>query len=215
MYDKLMQDLGLKYAPVGVKLIFDSNQNDVNLDQFELIDKCQRYCEYVRRASQGEFLKLRKGDFTCEIGEIMLGFKKPSNLEFEKRLNFKGLKHVLLFPMNKLIIESVDCILLTVTPKNCMDIIEAYTKIFKRSLKLEIGNHSGVCSDITALVIKKEELNLSFLCPNSRIFAQFDDCELMCGIPKKMIKDLSEAIAHVIQERNYDINLENNHINDK
>ena len=109
MYEKLMQDLKLKYAPVGVKLIFDSNQNDVNLNQFKLIDNSQRYCEYVKRASQGEFLKLRKGDFTCVIGEIMLGFKKPSNLEFEKRLNFKGLKHVLLFPMNKLKNESVDC----------------------------------------------------------------------------------------------------------
>ncbi len=208
LYERLKKSLDMKYNPVGVKLIFDTNENEIINDKFKIADELLRYCEFVKRASQGEFLKLKKGDFSCVTGEIMLGFKEPELIEIERRLKFKGLKNILLFPINlfnKII--SVDCIILIVTPRNCMDIAEAYTKLYDKSLKIEIGTQSGICSDITAFVIKREEINFSFLCVGSRIYAGYDDSELLCGIPAKMAKELIKEIINISVERKADIEL--------
>ncbi len=178
LYEKLKKSLKLKFDPVGVKLIFESNENNINDDKFKSVSNLQRYCEYVKRASKGEFLELKRGDFYCVTGEIMLGLKEPETIEFDNRLKFRGLKSILVFPVNKLENIAVDSIILIVNPSNCMDITEAYTNIYNKPLKIEIGTQSGVCSDVTALVIKREEINFSFLCVGSRIYAGYDDCEL-------------------------------------
>ncbi|TFG25780.1 MAG: hypothetical protein EU532_11430 [Promethearchaeota archaeon] len=206
-YETLKKALNLKAEPVGVKLIFEHNENDEIDPKFKAANKLERYCQFVKRASQGEFLRITKNDFLCVTGEIMLGFKEPTNLELGMRLDFRGLTHVLLFPISKYDKIDFDSILLIVNPRNCMDIIEAHVKAFDKPLKLTCGSIRGVCSEVTAHVIKREEINFSFLCSGSRIFAEFDDCEMLCGIPEKMTDDLIKEIVKIIQDRDADMEL--------
>jgi len=206
-FETLKKALNLKSDPIGVKLIFEHNRNEDIDAKFKDASKLERYCQYVKRASKGEFLKIKKGDFLCVTGEIMLGFKKPENIELNMRLDIRGLTHVLLFPINKYDINDFNSILLIVNPRNCMDIIEAYVKLYDRPLKITCGSYMGVCSEATAYVIKREELNFSFLCSGSRIFAEYDDCEMLCGIPAKMTEDLIEEIVKITQDREADMEL--------
>jgi len=203
-FEELKQALKLKSNPIGVKLIFDHSKIDDFDYKFRRPEKIERYCEYVKKASKGEFLKIKKGDFLCVTGEIMLGFKIAQHIELGMRLDVRGLTDILLFPINKYNLNSFDSILLIVNPRNCMDIIEAYVKLYKRPLKLTCGSITGICSEVTAHVIKREEVNFSFLCSGSRIFAEFDDCEMLCGIPAKMTNDLINEIIKISHEREAD-----------
>ena len=117
-FETLKQMLNLKADPIGVKLIFEHNKNDEIDSKFKAASKLERYCQFVKRASKGEFLKITKGDFLCVTGEIMLGFKKPVNIELGMRLDIRGLTHVLLFPISKYDKIDVDSILLIVNPRN-------------------------------------------------------------------------------------------------
>ena len=207
LFMKFKQVYNLQSNPIGVKLIFNNKDPIYDNNIFKEPKKMERYCEYIKRASKGEFLKIKKGDFLCVTGEIMLGFKKPENIELNMRLDIRGLTHVLLFPINKYDIKDFDSILLIVNPRNCMDIIEAYVRVYKRPLKLTCGSITGVCSEVTAHVIKREEVNFSFLCSSSRIFAEFDDCEMLCGIPAKMTNELIDEIIRITHEREADMQL--------
>lgn len=197
----------MKYHPVGVKLLFNNEIYEKYDERFKEVNDIQRYCEYVKRASEGEFLQLKRGVFSCITGEIILGLKEPERIDFDGRLKFKGLKNILLFPIDKYDKLKIDCLLLIVTPRNCMDITEAYTKLYNKPLKIELGTHSGVCSDVTAWVIKRQQINFSFLCTGSRIYAGYDDNMLLCGIPGLMIDELLNVIENITLEKEMDIEL--------
>ena len=201
-FEKLKQALNLNSDLIGVKLIYEHNKKVSINPKFKEADQMERYCEYVKRASQGEFLKIKKGDFSCHTADIMLGFKESKNLELTMRLEVKGLKYILLFPINKYILDNYDSIILILNPLECMNIIEAYVRLYQKPLKITCGAINGVCSEVTAYVIKRNEVNFSFLCPNSRGSGVFSDCELLCGIPEKMTNDLVDEIMKVTLERN-------------
>ena len=201
-YEKLKQALNLNSDLIGVKLIYERNKNASIYSKFKEADQMERYCEYVKRASQGEFLKIKKGHLSCHTADIMLGFKESENLELTMRLEVKGLKYILLFPINKFLPENYDSVILILNPLHCMNIIEAYVRLYQRPLKITCGAINGVCSEVTAYVIKRNEVNFSFLCPDSRGNGVFSDCELLCGIPAKMTNDLIDEIMKITQERN-------------
>ncbi len=201
-FEELKQALKLGSNVVGVKLIYENAENlRINL-KFKEADRKERYCEYVIKASKGEFLKIKKGDFSCHTADLMLGFKESDNLELTMKLDVKGLKYILLFPINKHILENYDSIILILSPLDCMIIIEAYVRIYQTPLKITCGAIHGACSEVTAYVIKRNEVNFSFLCPDSREKGTFSDCELLCGIPAKMTNDIIDEIIKITHERN-------------
>jgi len=201
-FEKLKQALNLGSDLVGVKLVYEHNKNLKISPKFKEANRRGRYCEYVKRASSGEFLKVKKGDFSCHTADIMLGFKESENLELTMKLEVKGLIYILLFPINKFIVENYDSIILILNPLDCMNIIEAYVNVYQKPLKITCGAINGVCSEVTAYVIKRNEVNFSFLCPDSRGNGVFSDCELLCGMPAKMTNDLIDEIIKLTLKRN-------------
>jgi len=208
-FESLRKALDLKTDPIGVKLIYDHERNLKIDDIFKEVNRAESYCEYVKRASQGEFLKIKRGNLSRKTAEIMLGFIDSDNLELTMRLDIKGLKYILLFPINKYNVKDYDSIILTVNPHNSMNIIQAYVRLYKKPLKISCGAINGVCSEVTAYVIKRNDVNFSFLCANSRLNRTFGDCELLCGIPAKMTNDLINEIIQITRPRSSSVDLIN------
>jgi len=204
-FETLKHSLDLRVDPIGVKLIYDYNKNQEEISQFKEIEKRGGYCDYVKRASRGEFLKIKHGNFSCETANLVFGFTKLQNIELNMSLDMKGLEYILLFPINEYHLNSFDSIILIVNPYNCMRIIEAYVNIYGKPLKITCGATTGVCSEVTAHVIKREEVNFSFLCQNSRRKAIFDDCDLLCGIPAKMTNELIDEIIRITKKKELEI----------
>jgi len=195
IFQELKQALPMGADPIGVKLIYDHNENLRVHSKFKEVRGLVGFCDFVKKASQGEFLRIQKGDFSCHTGNVMLGFKDSESIELTMRLDMKGLKYILLFPINKYRIEDFDSIILILNPHNCMNVIQAYVKLYKKPLKITCGAINGVCSEVTAHVIKRNEVNFSFLCPNSRSNGIFSDCELLCGIPAMLTYETINAIV--------------------
>ncbi|MBY8984934.1 MAG: DUF169 domain-containing protein [Candidatus Lokiarchaeota archaeon] len=198
-FEKFKQALYLKSNVIGVKLIYDHDSNIILNSNFKQASKSESYCEYVKRASEGEFLIINKGDLSCHIAEVMLGFEDSDNLELSMKLDIKGLKSILLFPVYKMNQQDYDSIIIIVNPRNCMNIIQAYVRLFQKPLKITCGAINGVCSEVTAYVIKRNDVNFSFLCPNSRVNGMYGDYELLCGIPAKMVNELIDEIIEITQ----------------
>ncbi|MFX0028693.1 MAG: DUF169 domain-containing protein [Candidatus Hermodarchaeota archaeon] len=193
-FETLRSVLKLNSNPIGVKLIYDYHEDTVVDSIFTEANKKNKYCDFVKKASEGEFLKIQKGDFSCNTADMALGFQNFNNLELNMRLDIMGLKYILLFPINKYLVEDYDSIILILNPHNCMNIIQAYVRLYKKPLKITCGIISGVCSEVTAYVIKRNEVNFSFLCTESRKNGVYSDCEILCGIPAKKIDDLIESL---------------------
>ncbi len=155
----LKQSLNLNSNPIGVKLIYDHDSKVILHSNFKQANKSESYCEYVKRASEGESLIINKGHLSCHIAEVMLGFEESDNIELSMKLDIKGLKSILLFPINKINQEGYDSIILIVNPRNCMNIVQAYVKLYQKPLKITCGAINGVCSEVTAYVIKRNLYN--------------------------------------------------------
>jgi uncharacterized protein (DUF169 family) len=193
-FQVLKEVLSLDADPIGVNLIYKHDKVNPEYPKYEEINHLKGYCEYVKLASKGKFLKIKKGDFSCHTANIMLGFKESDNLELTMKLDSKGLEFIHLFPINKYLPDDYDSIILILNPKSCMNIIQAYVRLYNKPLKITCGAINGVCSEVTAHVIKRNEVNFSFLCSESRARGLFSDCELLCGIPAKFANDLIEEI---------------------
>ncbi|MFW9823723.1 MAG: DUF169 domain-containing protein [Candidatus Thorarchaeota archaeon] len=207
--EELKQVLELTGNPIGVKLIYDHDNTLTTNSKFKLADRSKNYCEYVKRASEGEFLVINKGNLSCHVAEFMAGFEDSNNIELSMKLDIKGLKRILLFPANKAINEEYDSLMIIVNPRNCMNIVQAYVKLYQKPLKITCGAINGVCSEVTAYVIKRNDVNFSFLCPDSRLNGTYEDCEILCGIPAKMVNDLIEVILKISQDYRKKLVLQN------
>lgn len=82
-----------------------------------------------------------------------------------------------------------------------MNIIQAYVRLYKKPLKITCGIINGVCSEVTAYVIKRNDVNFSFLYVESRKNGIFGDCELLCGIPAKITNELINAVIKIANEK--------------
>ena len=82
-----------------------------------------------------------------------------------------------------------------------MNIIQAYVRLYKKSLKITCGIINGVCSEVTVYVIKRKDVNFSFLYVESRKNRIFGDCELLYGIPAKITNDLINAVIKIANEK--------------
>ncbi|TFG03034.1 MAG: hypothetical protein EU539_12600 [Promethearchaeota archaeon] len=192
VYKKLKERLRMKYSPVGIKLIFEGQ--DFDDKHFKAMKTKQRICEYIKRAAKGEFLKIEEKNTSCFSTGKSESLKVSENIELDMKLNIRGLKYLLLFPLTSQELEEMDSLILIITPKMGTSIIETYVELYKMPLKLTVGARSGVCSEIIAYTIKRENLNFSFLCNGARKYGEFDECELLCGIPAKMAKEIVEKL---------------------
>ncbi|MFO7797919.1 MAG: DUF169 domain-containing protein, partial [Promethearchaeia archaeon] len=143
----------------------------------------------------GKALRLKETNSSCLMMNRKSTIPSPTKLELNIQLDFRGLKYFLLFPKDLYEEEDFDGLILVLNPKKAMKIIEAYVELFNKPLKLNCGIRSGVCSEITAYVAKRQDVNFSFLCSGAREFAGYDECELLCGIPAKMTDELLEKIV--------------------
>jgi len=182
----------MKYEPVGLKLIFEDQEFELN--NFKGVKSKQRISEYIKRAANGEFLKIEEKNTTCFSFSESEDATIFENIELDMKLDIRGLKYLLLFPLTKLKLKDIDSLILIVTPEMCSTIIEIYVELYKMPLKLSVGTHSGVCSEIIAYPVKREDINFSFLCNGARKYAKFDEAELLCGIPGKMAKDIIKKL---------------------
>lgn len=206
--------LDLERKPVGVKIFFDKESYE-NCEIEERFNKVT-YCNAVQLASKGEKIRVRKEHQACPNGAFALNFTdqpdpiKSGKGRFKKGIydsveTSKSVSDEMIFlkdrPYGLLIMpledfdEEPDVVIVVGSSFPIMRLIQAngYKNGYTDNLKT-VGLQA-VCHDITTYPYETGDINITFLCPGTRLVADWEYNEIGMGIPFDKFYDIIEGLV--------------------
>lgn len=200
----IMTYLSLDRKPVGVKFFFDQEE----------YDKCPiperetkiAYCNSVNLASRGQALKLRKEHQACFNGSVALAFnpapEKMANGEARVKLGIydnvetsKSVSDTMEFldkePAGLVVMpldmfeEDPDVVIVVGKSYNIMRLIQGYSYHNGYSPNMQTVGLQAVCHDLTTYPYNTGDINITFLCPGTRLVADWQQDEIGIGMAAK------------------------------
>ena len=100
-------------------------------------------------------------------------------------------------PLNKFI-NNPDIVIIITNSFNIMRILHGYSYNY--------GNHDGfeaiglgaICQEVTSIPFELNKINISFLCPGTRLLCQWDEGEIAIGIPFNYLAGVIEGILQTV-----------------
>lgn len=210
----IMTYLGLERKPVGVKFFYSEEEYD-KCDVPERRNKLA-YCNSINLASRGEAMRLRKEHQGCFNGSVALGFNPapPKMANGEARVGLgiyndletsKSVSDTMKFmtkePFGLLVApldtfeEKPDMILVIDKSYGIMRILQGYGHFHGYSHNLQTVGLQAVCQDLTTYPYNTDDINITFLCPGTRLVANWQPNEIGIGIPPKYWDEIVEGVV--------------------
>lgn len=211
--DTVESYLDLDRRPVGVKFFFTEEE----FESFKVPQKDRKvtYCNSVQLASQGQCMKLTKENQGCPNGAMALNFKEVpdpikngkgrrkaniySSVEVSKGINdeMKFLEEkpfgMAVMPL-EMYNENPDIVIVVGESYNIMRIIQGHGFFNGYTDNLKTVGLQAVCQDLTTYPYNTEDINISFLCPGTRLVAGWKTHEMGIGIPFKKWYEIVQGI---------------------
>lgn len=209
--------IGLERSLVGVKLF--SIEEDYKLCDLPEPASKRSYCLLVKAASNGRGYKSRLEHHNCDGGTTALGLERSTpeiesgdvyysyNLYASKssarrhRASIKSLHNcvpltfgVMTVPLEECKIEP-DIVIGIVTPLQAMRIVQGHEYWTGIKPNLDLGAMQGLCSELTASPYLSGELNLSVLCPSTRMLCKWKNEEMAVGIPFEQFEKITAGVT--------------------
>ncbi len=209
----LVEDLELRYEPVGVALY---KKGEILPEYVDFTEKeLKSYCQALVLAGEGETLLLKKEQMGCKLGTSVLGFEEnmeaflddgvlekygvglfateEASAETILKSTYleKGQTEAALIAPLSAFDTSPQVIIFTANSEQIMWLLYAlnYDKGGRMDLP-QSGGALGGCSDITALPLLQDISNITFLGLGCRIKSAIDACHLMLGIPGGILESI-------------------------
>lgn len=193
--------LDLSRTPVGVKFLYD--EESFKAYPVPQKDRKVTYCNSVQLASRGEAMKLTAKNQACPNGAFALNFtdvpepiangmgrfKKGiyANQEISASINdeMKFLPErpygVVVQPL-KNYEEAPDVVIVVSTAYNIMRVIQGYGHHYGYPQHLKTVGLQAVCQDLTTYPYNTNDINISLLCPGTRLVANWEIGDIGIGI---------------------------------
>lgn len=215
--------LDLDRKPVGIK--FFRNKEDFDNFEVDQRDRKVTYCNSVQLASKGKSMKLTKENQGCPNGAFALNFtdvpdpiasgmgrfKKGiyHDVETSKKINDDMLfmkektYGVAVMPLEAYDTEP-DVVIVVGSSYNIMRIIQGNGHFNGYTNNLRTVGLQAVCQDLTTYPYNTEDLNISLLCPGTRLVADWVPDEIGVGIPFSKWYEVVEGVKQTTNpfERN-------------
>jgi uncharacterized protein (DUF169 family) len=200
--DLIESYLDLDRKPVGVKFFFDKYE----FDNFEVPQRDRKvtYCNSVQLASKGESMKLTKENQGCPNGAMALKMKDipepmaSGKARFSKHIYkdvdiSKSISDEMLFlqeePAGIVVMplenykEAPDVVVVVGSSYNVMRMIQGHGYFNGYTNNLRTVGLQAVCQDLTTYPYNTKDINISLLCPGTRLVANWQAEEIGIGIP--------------------------------
>lgn len=200
--DLIESYLDLDRKPVGVKFFFDKYE----FDNFEVPQRDRKvtYCNSVQLASKGESMKLTKENQGCPNGAMALKMKDipepmaSGKARFSKHIYkdvdiSKSISDEMLFlkeePAGIVVMplenykEAPDVVVVVDSSYNVMRMIQGHGYFNGYTNNLRTVGLQAVCQDLTTYPYNTKDINISLLCPGTRLVANWQADEIGIGIP--------------------------------
>ncbi len=221
--DLIESYLDLDRKPVGVKFFFDRDE----FDNFEVDQKDRKvtYCNAVQLASKGNPMKLTKENHGCPNGAMALKmgpipepisngkgrFSKNiyQSVEISKSINDDMLflqeepYGIAVMPLANYK-EDPDIVILVSSSYNIMRMIQGHGYFNGYTNNLRTVGLQAVCQDLTSYPYNTQDINITLLCPGTRLVADWQVDEIGIGIPFKKWYKIVEGVKETTNpfERN-------------
>jgi len=221
--DLIESYLDLDRKPVGVKFLF--SQEEFNNYEVPQRDRKVTYCNSVQLASKGQSMKLTKENQGCPNGAMALKMKEvPEPMangkgRFSKNIyndvqTSKSISDEMLFlkeepagivvmPLENYI-DAPDVVIVIGNSYNVMRMIQGHGYFNGYSANLRTVGLQAVCQDLTTYPFNTEDINISLLCPGTRLVANWEADEMGIGIPFEKWYEVVEGVKETTNpfERN-------------
>lgn len=209
--------LDLDRTPVGVKFFRDKE----TFDAFDVKQRDRKvtYCNSVQLASKGESMKLTKENQGCPNGAFALNFtdvpdpiasgvgrhKKGiyKDVETSKKINDDMLfmkdrtYGIAVMPLSEFGTEP-DVVIVVGSSYNIMRMIQGNGYFNGYTNNLRTVGLQAVCQDLTTYPYNTDDINISLLCPGTRLVADWVPDEIGIGIPFKKWYEIVEGVKQTI-----------------
>ncbi|MDO5689115.1 MAG: DUF169 domain-containing protein [Tissierellia bacterium] len=194
--------LDLDRKPVGIKFFF--NKEDFMNFEVDQRDRKVTYCNSVQLASKGACMKLTKENQGCPNGAFALNFVDvpPPIASGQGRFNKGMYKNVetsksinddMLFMKDRVygiavmpleaFQEEPDVVIVVSKSYNIMRLIQGHGYMNGYTNNLRTVGLQAVCQDLTTYPYNTGDINISLLCPGTRLVADWELDEIGIGIP--------------------------------
>lgn len=218
---KMKSLLGLEREPVSVTLLF--TEEDYNEYPAEETTASMPYCVIVKQAAtKSKKIKSRLEHHTCDGGTTALALE-PSTEKIESGQEYfsynlyssnavarrmrEGIKSLHRMPVSTYGIvvspfleceRTPDVVILILNANQAMRIVQGYEYFTGKKPVIDLGAMQGICSEVTASPYITGELNVSVLCPSTRMLCKWSDEDMAVGIPYELFEMITEGIEATV-----------------
>jgi uncharacterized protein (DUF169 family) len=215
---ELIDRLGLKTSPVGIKLIPIEGEVPEGIEKVgenmrhcEMIDMVRRTGEQIYSLGDDQMCKggaasMGMGEMPVKVGSgefYYKGLNHFSNINAARRtvenapmLLSNSIKAILYGAMTKATFEP-DVVIIICNPKQVMLLTQAI--MFKSGGRIEVGfaGKQSICSDGVVQAYRDGKVGITVGCSGSRAYTNISDDEMTIGIPIEMIPEVMDGLKQI------------------
>jgi uncharacterized protein (DUF169 family) len=219
--------LGLDRKPVGVKFFFD--REDFQNFEVPQRDRKVTYCNSVQLASKGISMKLTKENQACPNGAMALKMKEvPEPMANGKGRYSKNIYHdvetsrkinsdmeflekepagIVVMPLENYK-EAPDVVVVVGKSYGIMRMLQGHAHFNGYTNNLRTVGLQAVCQDLTTYPYNTQDINISLLCPGTRLVADWEVDEIGIGVPFQKWYEVVEGVKETTNPFERDKNKE-------
>lgn len=210
--------LELESEPVGITFLF--TKEDYDAYPVEETKVAMPYCVMVKQATlSGKAIKSRLEHHKCDGATTALALedsteKIESGLEYysyklyssvatarRMRESIKSLHRMPVKTYGVAVVPLKDCeqtpdvIIMMVHALQAMRMIQGYSYRYGKKPPIDMGAMQGMCSELTVVPYLTGELNVSVLCPSTRMLCKWGQDDMAVGMPFELLEQITEGIV--------------------
>lgn len=219
--DQLIVTIGLQYEPVGITFLF--TQEDFEAYPAQERTSCLPYCVMVKQAAtQGKDIKSKLENHQCdgattafalepsnekiECGEEYFSYQLYSSVAVARRFR-ESIKSLHRMPVSTYGVAVVplrqcektpDVIIVMTNAMQSMRLVQGYEYFSGKKPQIDMGAMQGMCSELTVSPYLTGEMNVSVLCPSTRMLCKWDDNQMGVGIPYELFETIVEGVVATV-----------------
>lgn len=211
--------IGLERKPVGVKFIYSKDEYE-KIETKEVRGKIS-YCKMIELATRNKESKSSLKCHSCDGGTTALGLEDSTDMIESGRTYFSyGLYNslgsakrmresiislhrehstygLLIKPLDKFT-SPPDTVMIMGTPYHIMRITQGYTYNTGKKPNINYGAMQGICSELTTTPFLTGEINISPLCPSTRVLSKWKEEEMGVGIPYEVFNSIVDGVMETL-----------------
>lgn len=215
--DNLDTLLQLTRKVVGIKIV--SSEDEYKTYSGIELKKPLSYCVAVKSATKGHAIKLTRKtggcsggnralgltscstEFLTGISGCKLGLYKDEHVAASVAHNEPRLENstygIIIKPL-ELFERDPDIVLIVANTRESMRIIQGYTFINGLNKNLNISGNQAVCVEATVGPLLTQDINISLLCSGTRYKANWNESELITGIPFGRLSQVIDGLKGTV-----------------